>query len=327
MSTTAALAAVGALVLLRLLLGLRTRRPDGVLLPTPPVRRMMFTIMPTRNESVVYFDAAVDARPLLGYLPLARAAFGADMTHCVVAACEIGLASTPRMNRFVIGRRLYQRTGRSVTFAMKRGLRDGVVDRRSSLATVKLRTDTLPDFPALVAAVDAQISENRSGRRTAADQEYALFNLLPRGALDAAAGVLRWLDHHNLLPGFFIAGDPLYTSMFVANLGSLKMGAGYHHLYEYGTCPLFLMVGQVEDRVVVGADGAPTVIPVLPLRFSFDERIDDGLNARHGMDAVCRVLADPARWLGGVDPSGADRRPLWPRDDWASADGFYAARD
>jgi hypothetical protein len=288
---------------------------------------MMFTIMPTRSESVVFFDAAVDARPLLAYLPEARAAFGADMTHCVVAACEIGLASTPRMNRFVVGRRLYQRTGRSVTFAMKRALRDGRVDRRSSLATVKLRTDTLPDFPALVAAVDAQITENRSGRRTAADREYSLFDLLPRGALDAAAGLLRWLDHHNLLPGFFIANDPLYTSMFVANLGSLQMGAGYHHLYEYGTCPLFLMVGHVEDRVVVGADGTPTVRPTLPLRFTFDERIDDGLNARHGIDAVCRVLSDPARWLGGLGPPGTAPTPLWPRDDWATPDGFYAARD
>jgi hypothetical protein len=276
---------------------------------------------------VVFFDAAVDARPLLAYLPEARAAFGADMTHCVVAACEIGLASTPRMNRFVVGRRLYQRTGRSVTFAMKRALRDGRVDRRSSLATVKLRTDTLPDFPALVAAVDAQITENRSGRRTAADREYSLFDLLPRGALDAAAGLLRWLDHHNLLPGFFIANDPLYTSMFVANLGSLQMGAGYHHLYEYGTCPLFLMVGHVEDRVVVGADGTPTVRPTLPLRFTFDERIDDGLNARHGIDAVCRVLSDPARWLGGLGPPGTAPTPLWPRDDWATPDGFYAARD
>ena len=70
-----------------------------------------------------------------------------------------------------------------------------------------------------------------------------------RSALaEAAARLLGRLDHFNLLPAFFIQDDPLYISVFVANLGSLKMGAAYHHLYEYGNCPLFLVLGQVEDR-------------------------------------------------------------------------------
>ena len=97
----------------------RTRRPDGDLLSVHPYRRLMFYIMPTRT-SQVYFERLIDARPLLAYLDEARTRFGANVTHAAVAASAAGLASTPRMNRFVAGRRLYQRQGTFMTFSMKR---------------------------------------------------------------------------------------------------------------------------------------------------------------------------------------------------------------
>ena len=53
-------------------------------------------------------------------------------------------------------------------------------------------------------------------------------------------------------------------------------------------------------------------IPVLPLRFTYDERIDDGLNARFGMKSVVRVLSDPARWLGCLDADEAQHPHLAP---------------
>ena len=304
----------------------RSRRPDGDLLPTHPYRRLMFYIMPTRTESTVYFDRVVDARPLLAYLERARPAFGANATHCAVAASSVGLASSPRMNRFVAGRRLYQRRGRFVTFSMKRAAAAGRHDHKAKLATVKLEMKEGETFRELCERINSDIRLQRSGQKTHADKEFHLFNLLPRPLLWGAARLIRGLDHFGLLPGFFIKDDPLYTSMFVANLGSLKMGAGFHHLYEYGTCPIFLMVGAIEDRAMV-VEGRAEVIPVLPLRFTYDERIDDGLNARFGMEAVARVLSEPERWLGCLEDDLSDTRPLWPRDDWASADGEYAARD
>lgn len=304
----------------------RTRRPDGDLLPTHPYRRLMFYIMPTRTESVVFFEELVDARPLLAYLERARPAFGANATHAAVAATSVGLACTPRMNRFVAGRRLYQRRGRFVTFSMKRGVAEGQIDRKAKLATVKIEMKDGETFRELCERINSDIRLQRSGRTTHADKEFKLFNLLPRPLLWGAARLLRGLDHFGLLPGFFIKDDPLYTSMFVANLGSLKMGAGFHHLYEYGTCPLFMMVGAIEERAMV-IDGEVQVVPVLPLRFSYDERIDDGMNARYGIEAVARVLREPETWLGCLEDDLSDTLPLWPRADWASDDGAFAARD
>ena len=137
-----------------------------------------------------------------------------------------------------------------------------------------------------------------------------LFDLLPQPILRWAARWVMKLDQLNLLPGFFIEGDGMFSSVFIANLGSIHMDAGYHHLYEYGNTPIFIMVGQVQRRPVV-VDGVVVAQPQLHLRFTFDERIDDGLNARHAMDALVAALEDPERWLGGLGPG--PHAALWPR--------------
>lgn len=298
---------LGGLLVLWLLLGFKTRRPDGRLVKVPPYRRLMFYIMPGRNESVVYFDHGVRAEKLEAWLAALPPELGAGVTHACVAAINVGLAENPRMNQFVVGRRLYARDGRYITFSMKRKK----LDKEAKLSAVKLRMEDGESFDALCARMNGNIVEERSGRKTAADKEFDLFNLLPRPLLELAAGLLRGLDHFNLLPGFFIRGDGMYTSVFLANLGSLDMGAGYHHLYEYGSCPLFLMTGRVEERPVV-EDGRVVVGRVLPVRFSYDERIDDGLTARDGIRSFVRVLEDPERWLGRPDGRGGWTRPIWP---------------
>jgi hypothetical protein len=205
------------------------------------------------------------------------------------------------MNRFVAGTRLYQRSGEWVTFSMKRAR----LDREAKIAMVKLKGAPGETFRDLCARIDGQIALQRSDTRTSEDREYALFDLLPRPLMAGAVRLARLLDHYNLLPGWFIEGDSLHTSIVIANLGSLGMGAATHHLYEWGTCPLFLVVGAVEEVPAV-ADGAVVVRRRLPLRFTYDERIDDGLNARFGIDAVVRILADPRGELGCVASDGSD---------------------
>ena len=285
---------LGALALAWVLVELKTSRPDGRLARVHSYRRMMPIIMPSKVESVVYFDAHVDVARLRGWLDGAREATGCDITHVLVAAVARGLHQHPNMNRFVAGKRLYERDGVWVSFSMKRKARDA----RARLATVKLEVPAEMTFAAFCEAVNAQIGHERSGEKTYLDRELALFFRLPHPVLWRAQRLLGWLDDHHLLPGSFIREDAMYTSAFVANLGSLGMDPGYHHLYEWGNCPLFIMAGQIERVPVVGEDGQVEVREVMPVRFTYDERVEDGLSARHGLEAMAEVLEDPARHLG-----------------------------
>lgn len=301
---------LGGLFVLWMLMSFKTSRSDGDLVARlPAFRRMMFYIMEGRNESIVFFDRKIRAENLLAYLAESKS-FGGDMSHVLVGAFNIGLAENPKMNQFVVGRRLYARRGRWLSFSMKRKS----MSKKAKLAVVKTLMKDGETFKEMCARIDAQVGVERSGKRTSADKEYDLFNLLPRPLLRGAASALRTLDYFNILPSFFIEGDGMYTSIFIANLGSVGMAPGYHHLYEYGSCPLFVMVGRVVEEPCV-EDGKIVVGKVLTLRFSYDERIEDGLTARYGMDSVQRVLEHPQRWLGCLKADGSDTHPMFPHGE------------
>jgi len=288
------LAVAGVLGVL-LLLELKTSRPDGTPIKEHPFRVLLATVMPTRTESQVYFDAWADATKLVPYLDRAKGEFNANMTHALVYAAMIGLKETPWINRFVMGRRIYQRNGRFVTFSIKRTKRSG----KAKISEIKTEHTDDMDFRALCDKVNAGISEERSGKETSADKEFKFFTFFPRVVLRQAHYFLRWLDYYNLLPSKFIHDDGMYTSIFLANLGSVGMEPGYHHLYEWGNCPIFIMVGAVEDRLSM-VDGEVVATPSLHLRFTYDERVGDALAALHGFGAMIRVLENPEEELGGL---------------------------
>ncbi len=303
-----ALVVLAAVFVLWVLLHLKTSRPDGTLVESlHPYRRLMSYIMVTRNESIVYFDAFAEVDSLLRYLKEFRSKSDVeiDITHCLIGAGFIGLSENPRMNRFSVGRRLYQRNGTFITFSMKRKQ----LDKQAKLATVKLKLEPGETFAGLASRINAQIAVERSGEKTYADKEFSFFDAVPRPVLRFGVWLLKTLDYYGILPASFIENDGLYTSMFSANLGSLGMGAAYHHLYEWGNCPLFLMVGRIEDRPVV-VDGRVEAKKMIHLRFSYDERIDDGLNARFGIESLVRVVENPYEYLGCLKDDGSDARPL-----------------
>jgi hypothetical protein len=183
------------------------------------------------------------------------------------------------------------------------------LDKAAKLAAVKLRFRDGETFRDLSARINEQIGVERSEKQTYADREFDLLERIPRPLLRGAVRLLRTLDYFNLLPASFIENDGMYTSIFLANLGSLDMDPGYHHLYEWGNCPLFMMVGRIQDRPVV-VDGELVVRKTLHIRWSYDKRIDDGLNARFGIESVKRALEDPFVFLGCLEADGSDARPL-----------------
>ncbi len=293
------------LAVLWVALQFKTSRPDGKLLPTHPYRRMMFHLMPSRAESLVYYDLDVDADPLLEFVEGMRPHYRVNVTHCVVAAWGMTLSKVSKMNRFTAGRRLYQRNERAISFSMKRKK----LDESAALAVVKMVVRDEDSFESFARRVEERIGHERSGAKTTVDKELSLFLRLPRAVLNVAIPLLRWADYHGLLPKAFIGPDPMYASAFIANLGSLRMRAGFHHLFEWGNCPVFAMCGQIEERVVA-EEGAPVIRRVLPLRFTYDERIDDGLNAAKGIALLKAILESPADYFGAPGTPEAEAPKL-----------------
>ena len=172
----------------------------------------------------------------------------------------------PRINRFVAGGRIYQRDGVWISFTAKTEMTE-----EGTLLEVKHRFDPQQPFADLVRELHDDVARARGGAEGLADRELDLFLHLPPSLRRAAVRLAGAANAQNLLPRAFIAGDPFFASAFVTNLGSVGLESAYHHLYEYGTIPLFCTLGAIHDEVVV-QDGQPLVARVASAKFSFDEQ-------------------------------------------------------
>ncbi len=281
-----------------LLLNLKTSRPDGKLIKVHPYRRLLGFIMPTRNESVVYYDEFIKADNLLKYVNESKKNLPCDITHCLVAATAISIIKNPEMNRFNIGHRLYQRNDFFATFTVKRKK----MNKKAKVSAVKLKIDEHMSFYEICKIIDKHITIERSGKKTFSDKEMNLLSILPRPILKGCIHLVKTLDYYNILPYSFIKNDAMYTSTLIANLGSLNMSAGYHHLFEWGTSSTFITAGKIEDKPVFDKDNNKFVPQkTLHLRFSYDERIDDGLTSNIGIQDIKKVLEDPYKHLGELN--------------------------
>ena len=261
----------------------------------PAYRRMIPFIMRGRNESAVYFEQVVDLTRTLPWIERFNAAseHRISVFHVLLGALARTLADRPRLNRFVSGLRLWDRKGIWLSFAAKKRMDDD-----APLSVVKQSFEPDEPFADLVERLHGGIGEARSDRRSSVDKELSVLLLLPRLVLAALVRVLRLLDALNLAPRALLEHDPMYTSVFLANLGSIRIDAAYHHLYEYGNCPLFVTVGRIERVPVSGDDGTVTTRTVVRLKYSFDERVEDGLYCARALDLLRERIEDPESWAG-----------------------------
>ncbi len=281
------------------------RRHDGDLIRgVPAIRRIMPYLMRTRTESLVLHEAVYDMPAARTWLRAYNRSHTAHATlfDLFIYACGQALHARPELNRFVSGGRLYQRRGVQISFVVKREMKDAGVG-----TTVKVDLLRAEPFQAFVTRLAHAIDEARS-RDRAVDKETALIVLLPGVLVRALVALARGLDAWNLYPRFMTANDPMYASVFLANLGSAGISDAYHHLYEYGTVSIFGAISAVRRMPVVDGDRV-VAREGLAVRWTFDERIHDAYYAARSLAIVQRILEDPARYLGAAEAEPAYAAP------------------
>lgn len=253
---------------------------DGVRANVHPYRRMMPFLMRGRNESAVYFEQRLDLSRALPWLQ----ARSAKLFPLVLHALASILHERDRLNRFTAGRTIYQRRGVFISFAAKKHLDDD-----APLATLKREFPRGETFDQLTASLAGELGTARSDAPSHIDKELSILLRLPGFLLAFLIALLDRLYRWGLAPRSLVDTDPMYCSAFVANLGSLQIDAAYHHLYEHGNCPLFVTIGRITDNHVT-------------LRYTYDERVEDGHYCAGALELLRQRIEDPASWLGDVLP-------------------------
>lgn len=261
------------------------RRPDATLVrDLNTMRAFMPFISPRRNESLVYYTSQLDPEPALAFCEEYNKTAPPDRQLTLfllfLRSFSMAFKERPDVNRFVAGGRLWQRDGVWFTFSAKMALEDG-----APLVTVKRRFDRDKSLEMMVEGILGNLRERRSGKKTTSDNEMNLALRLPPFLIRFAVWALHKANMLGILPKKMIDDDPLFATAFAANLGSVDMESGYHHLWEYGTCSAFGMMGKIKSHI----DGTR----FFEMKYTYDERLADGLYAGITLELIKHRLEHP----------------------------------
>jgi len=266
-------------------------RPDGKFVKNlPNTRRIMPFLMHGRTESTVYYEQHIEVEKTWKYVEEFSKETGlkASVLHLVIWRAAQVLKKRPDLNRFVAGRRIFQRDGIWVSFSMKKEMTDD-----APIVVVKKKIDPDWTFEETVRQIQGGISKGREGSRSTSDKEMDLVFMLPMFMVSFFTWLLRTLNHFGLLPRFLVDADELFGSVFIANLGSIGLQPAYHHLYEWGNIPIFMALGANEPRMALDERGRPAVKDMMTIRYSFDERINDGFYSIKALELLKDLVENP----------------------------------
>ncbi|MHB1485090.1 MAG: 2-oxo acid dehydrogenase subunit E2 [Saccharofermentanales bacterium] len=243
----------------------------------------------TRAESVIYFTKLIDITNATAFLnEKKKTGHSISLFTLILTAVAKTFEQRPMLNRFVLGRHIYQREIFDVSYVIKRNLTD-LGDEL--LATIEFeKGSTLESFSAKMNAVH---ETKRKEAENGLDKILQLFGSLPRPLMSFAFGIIRILDFYGRVPAFIRNELPFYCSVFVSNLGSINVDAPFHHLYELGTTSIFIAIGKPVMQPVVNDDGIIEIRRMLTINFTADERICDGYYFARSLDRFNKFMEHP----------------------------------
>ena len=250
------------------------RKEGRMLRSLPAFSKFIPYIMPTRNDASNHYEESFEISALDRELRRLRLEGykGIGILHFIIAAYIRGVSMLPGINRFVVGRHIFARNGIEVVMTVKRDLS---VDATETTIKVKFEpTDTIFDvYRKFNAAVD-EIKADEGNNNTEDVAEFLC--KLPRFILRFALMVLRVMDYFGWIPPALLDASPFHGSMIITDLGSLRIGPVYHHIYNFGTLPLFIAFGAKRHVYEIDRHGQVVDHKYVDCKIVMDERIVDG---------------------------------------------------
>ena len=247
-------------------------RSDGVRVKDIESEAMLIPyIMKTRNDASNYTLMDVRCEAMDEWIREKREKEGEVFTYMdiLVASAVRIYALRPKLNRFTIGNKVYQRNGLYVSFTAKRGLNDEAPDN-----TMKMRFTGRENIYQVRDSLNKAIKESITGTNSTGKTVNA-FNYIPSFLVNFGVGCLKLMDKFGMLPKKLIDVSPFHTSFYLTNLKSLRGDWIFHHIYNFGTTGMFFSIGKEKQQPVVDDDEIK-IGKVLTLGITVEERYCDG---------------------------------------------------
>ena len=254
----------------------------------------MFSVAPfilkSRVDSQVLFEIKVPIDKIESFIRIHKEDIpGLSIMHVVMASLVRLMSQRPHLNRFVMWHKIFARNHVNFSIAIKRSMSDTAEE--TIIKPYFLPTDTLQE---IVRKTNIELENTlKQSQDNSTDQLSKIFGFFPDFLLRSVVFLLTLLDKVGLMPKIFNHASPFHTSFFLTNLGSIGVESIYHHLYEFGTCSMFVAMGRKTKESFVDKNGENKSKKSILLKFVLDERICDGFYYARSMRMLEKILSDP----------------------------------
>lgn len=246
----------------------------------------------TKNEAVM--SEVLDLTEVDRYLEQKNAGnpdFKYTWFHFIVAAVAKTLQLRPKMNYFITGRRFYERKYIRISFVVKRQLDEKAEELQANFLLDREGGSPLDQVHDYVKGYVQKV--RKEDKTVGISNALNVVKKLPRPLFNLMAWALKRMEYYGLYPKGLAKDDPCYASVFVTNLGSIKLHADYHHLFDWGNNSFFIVINEKKLRPFWHEDGTYELRNTIKLGMTIDERIADGTYFAKSIRLVRKIFAHP----------------------------------
>ncbi len=208
-----------------------------------------------------------------------------NLFQVIITAALKTIRLRPQMNRFIANKNLYQRNNLTAAFTVKKTFED---DGEETLARIVAEdSDTL-------FSLCKKVNDQIELCKTSVDKSTESMNFIQKLPFKHFIGAMaRVADRHGWMPESVIASDPYQCSIVLTNLGSIGLNTGYHHMTNWGTTSVFMIIGKKKRRPVYDINGNVTMKKQIDLSMTIDERIADGYYYARTLKLLKKLIENP----------------------------------
>jgi len=253
---------------------------------TSPIVAAIPYIMPKRYDAQNMATENIDEDIIKNYIRAKRRE-GRPVTHMsvIAAAYYKAVLQHPKLNCFVMNRKLYMRNHFCFSFVILKKREDG----RSDETTLKVFLEPEDDVFSISRKIQEMIEKNLEQTHNNSTDKFVNFAFSVPGLARLIFGLAYRLDQIGLLPRKIIDLSPFHTSLFITNLASINTSFIYHHCYEFGTTSVFVCMGKPVPKMENGERRGK----LMPLGVVMDERIATGIEYSKFWATVLKYLKNP----------------------------------
>ena len=254
--------------------------------------QLIMDINPLRTASEVYINEDVDVTELMNYLKAKKKVDNkVTFFHAIVTAMGKTIYSKEKLNYFISNRHLYKRNNVVISFVAKVEFNDQAeeimilipIEEKDNIDMISRR---------IRKKVDEIRKKKESTDKKGANSAIDVIGKLPNIIRVPLVGFLKKMDSKGFLPESLKEDNLYYSTAIVSNLGSIKCGAIYHHLSDFGTCSILVTIGEVTEKNVI-IEGKEERRQFCEFGITLDERIADGFYFAQAVKIIEEICANP----------------------------------